>query len=106
MKNATQGMVVKEKKEIVYGAAYVIDIFNIPQVGTVAGCDITSGNIKINHSVRLIRDGIVIYTGKIHDLTKIKDDVKLEYKYTISIEDFNDIKKDDIIEAFGFESEE
>ncbi len=108
VKDAIQGMVVKEKKEIVYGAADVREIFKISKVGTVAGCYISSGTINRNYSVRLIRDGIVVYTGKIQHLKRMKNDVqevKTGFECGISIENFNDIKQGDIIEAFGFESE-
>ena len=72
-------------------------------MGTVAGCYVTDGFVKRNNKVRLVRDGIVVYTGEINQLKRFKDDVnevKQGFECGMSIKNFNDIKVDDVIEGF------
>lgn len=97
-----KGMLEPEYEEVVIGQAEVRNTFKISKVGTVAGCYVTDGVIQSNSLVRIIRDGIVVYEGKMASLKRFKDDakeVKYGYECGITIENFNDIKEGDIIEA-------
>lgn len=99
---ALKGMLEPEYEEVVIGQAEVRNTFKISKVGTVAGCYVTDGAIQSNSLVRIIRDGIVVYEGKMASLKRFKDDakeVKYGYECGITIENFNDIKEGDIIEA-------
>lgn len=99
---ALTGMLAPEFEEVVTGQAVVRDVFKISKVGTIAGCYVTDGVIERNSLVRIIRDGIVVYEGKMASLKRFKDDakeVKQGYECGISIENFNDLKENDIIEA-------
>jgi translation initiation factor IF-2 len=81
----------------------VREVFKIAKVGTIAGCMVLDGTITRNTMVRLIRDGIVVYTGKLASLKRFKDDVKevnSGYECGLSVENFNDIKIGDIIEGY------
>ena len=103
IKEALAGLLEPIKKEVYLGQAEVKETFNIPRVGTVAGCVVTDGKIQRNASIRLLREGVVVYTGKIASLKRFKDDVKevsKGYECGIGLEKFNDIKIGDIIEAF------
>jgi translation initiation factor IF-2 len=103
VKDAMQGMLAPSIKEVITGNATVREIFRISKVGTVAGCYVTDGYIKKSNQIRLIRDGIVIYTGHINQLKRFKEDareVKSGFECGASIKNFNDIKVDDIIEGF------
>ena len=103
IKDALEGMHEPELKEEITGNAEVRNIFKIPKAGTIAGGYIIDGKIPRNTDVRLIRDGIVIYTGKLNSLKRFREDVKevqKGYECGLSIEDFNDIKVGDVIEAF------
>jgi translation initiation factor IF-2 len=103
LKAAMEGMLEPEMEEVILGNAEVREVFKVSKVGTVAGCMMTEGAIKRNNSVRLIRDGIVIYTGEILALKRFKDDVsevKSGFECGISIKNFNDIKTGDVIESF------
>ncbi len=99
---ALKGMLQPTFEEIVTGEAEVRDTFKVSKVGTIAGCYVTNGFIKRDALVRVLREGIVIYEGKLASLKRFKDDAK-EVKYGfecgLSIENFNDIKVGDIIEA-------
>ena len=89
-------------EEIITGQAEVRSTFKISKIGTIAGCYVTDGFIKRDALVRVIRDGIVVYEGKLASLKRFKDDakeVKQGYECGLSIENFNDIKDGDIIEA-------
>jgi translation initiation factor IF-2 len=104
MKDAMEGMLSPVVKEEITGSAEVRDLFKITKVGTVAGCIVKEGKIVRNAKVRLIRDGIVVYTGDINSLKRFKEDVKevlSGYECGISIMNFNDIKVGDIIEGFN-----
>ena len=82
----------------------VRDIFKISKVGTIAGCMVLDGSLTKHTGVRIIREGVVVYTGKLSSLKRFKDDVievKKGYECGISIENFNDIKVGDIIEGYA-----
>lgn len=99
---ALKGMLDPEYEEVIIGQAEVRSTFKISKVGTVAGCYVTDGKIESNSLVRIIRDGIVVYEGKMASLRRFKDDVKevsAGYECGIMIENFNDIKEGDIFEA-------
>ncbi|PLX75515.1 MAG: translation initiation factor IF-2, partial [Desulfuromonas sp.] len=81
----------------------VREAFNVTKVGTVAGCYVTNGKILRNASARLLRDDVVIWTGKLNSLRRFKDDVKevgTGYECGIGLENYNDVKPGDVIEAF------
>jgi translation initiation factor IF-2 len=103
VKAAMEGMLEKEFEETIVGNAEVRNIFKITKVGTVAGCMVTDGYIKRQNPIRLIRDGIVIYQGKLTSLKRHKDDaseVKSGFDCGIGIENYNDIKEGDVIESY------
>ena len=103
VKDAMEGMLSPEMKEEVTGTAEVRETFKISKVGTIAGCMVTSGKIFRNSGIRLIRDGVVIYTGELASLKRFKDDVKevaKGYDCGMQIKNYNDLKEGDIIEAF------
>lgn len=99
---ACKGLLDPEYEEVVTGSAEVRSTFKISKVGTIAGCYVTDGVIERNSLVRILRDGVVVFEGKMASLKRFKDDVK-EVKYGfecgIGIENFNDIKEGDVIEA-------
>lgn len=104
IKAAIEGMLSPVIKEEVLGSAEVKEIFKIAKVGTVAGCLVLEGKIVRSSKVRLIRDGIVVYTGELGSLKRFKDDVRevtAGLECGLSIEKFNDIKVGDIIECFN-----
>lgn len=104
VKDALEGMLAPTLQEELLGAAEVREVFRITKVGTVAGCMVTEGKINRANQVRLVRDGIVVYTGKVLALKRFKDDVREVaegYECGISIEGYNDIKTGDTIEAFS-----
>jgi translation initiation factor IF-2 len=103
MKDAMEGMLSPEIKEKINGTAEVKDVFKITKVGQVAGCKVVDGKIFRNNKVRVIRDGIVIYTGELGSLKRFKDDVKevnSGYECGLNVENFNDVKVGDAIESF------
>ena len=98
-----EGMLEPTEEEVIAGNVEVREIYKISKIGTIAGCYVTNGNILRNNKIRLKRDGIVVYTGKIKQLKRFKDDVnevKNGYECGLSIVDFNDIKVGDVIESF------
>ncbi len=100
---AMVGMLAPNLEEDVVGNAEVRETFQAPKVGTIAGCSVTDGKIMRSASVRVVRDGVVVYTGKIESLRRFKDDAKevlSGYECGISVEKFNDIKVGDNLEAF------
>jgi translation initiation factor IF-2 len=100
---AIEGMLSPDIEEKITCNLEVRNVFKIAKVGTIAGCMVLEGTITRNTRVRLIRDGIVIYTGKLGSLKRLKDDVKevsAGYECGVNIENFNDIKVGDIIEGF------
>jgi translation initiation factor IF-2 len=103
VKAAMEGMLSPEIKEEITANVEIRDVFKITKVGTVAGCMVRDGKIKRGNKIRLIRDGIVIYTGELGSLKRFKDDVKevsQGYECGLNIHNFNDIKLGDIVEAF------
>ncbi len=103
VKSAMEGMLSPEIKEEITSTVEVRETFHISKVGTVAGCMVKDGKIKRNSKVRLIRDGIVIYSGELGSLKRFKDDVKevvSGYECGLNITNYNDIKIGDIIEAY------
>ena len=103
VKDAMEGMLSPELKEEVTGNAEIRETYKISKVGTIAGCMVTTGKIFKNSGVRLIREGVVIFTGTLLSLKRFKDDVKevaKGYDCGIQIKDFNDLKVNDLIEAF------
>jgi len=99
---ALKGMLEPTFEEVVTGEAEVRDIFKVSKIGTIAGCYVTNGVIKRDALVRVLRDGIVVYEGKLASLKRFKDDakeVRTGFECGLSIENFNDIKQGDIIEA-------
>ncbi|SMP10231.1 bacterial translation initiation factor 2 (bIF-2) [Desulfurobacterium pacificum] len=106
VKKAMQGLLTPEEKEVYLGSAEVRATFKVPKVGTVAGCYVKDGVIKRNANVRLVRDGVVIYDGKIASLKRFKDDVRevqAGYECGVGLENFNDIKVGDVIECYTIE---
>ncbi|CAM4339144.1 translation initiation factor IF-2 [Paenibacillus phoenicis] len=109
IEQAMKGMLDPVYKESVIGHAEVRNTFKISKVGTIAGCMVTSGKITRTAEVRLIRDGIVVYEGKIDSLKRFKDDAKevaQGYECGITLDNYNDIKEGDVIEAFVMETVE
>jgi translation initiation factor IF-2 len=103
VKAAMEGMLEKELEEVIVGNAEVRNIFKITKVGTVAGCMVTDGYMKRQNPIRLIRDGIVVYAGKLTSLKRHKDDVsevRSGFDCGMSIEGFNDMKEGDVIESY------
>ncbi|WP_318343975.1 translation initiation factor IF-2 [Flagellimonas baculiformis] len=103
LKDAMEGMLSPEIKEEVTGNAEIRETFKISKIGTIAGCMVTSGKIFRNSHIRLIRDGVVIYTGELASLKRFKDDVKevsKGYDCGLQIKNYNDIKEGDIVEAY------
>jgi translation initiation factor IF-2 len=103
IKEAMEGMLSPVMKEEIFGTAEIRETFKITNVGTIAGCFVVEGKINRNHKVRVIRDGIVIYTGALGSLKRFKDDVKEvanNYECGLNIAKFNDIKVGDLVEAF------
>ncbi len=103
VKDAMSGMLTPDIEEIYLGQAEVRDTFSVPKIGLVAGCYVADGKMVRNAQVRLLRNGVVIYTGKTASLRRIKDDVKEVKKGLecgLGLEKFNDIKIGDVIEAF------
>jgi translation initiation factor IF-2 len=106
IKKAMLGLLEPIIKETYLGRAEVRETFRVPKVGTVAGCQVVDGTIKRDSEVRLVRDSVQIYKGKIGSLKRFKDDaseVRNGMECGINIQNFNDVKKGDIIEAFVIE---
>ncbi|HIY58327.1 MAG TPA: translation initiation factor IF-2 [Candidatus Tetragenococcus pullicola] len=106
IETAMKGMLDPEFEEKITGQMVVRETYKVSKVGTIAGCYVTEGNIQRDSGVRVIRNGIVIYEGKLASLKRFKDDakeVKLGYECGAVIENYNDIKVDDVIEGFVME---
>ncbi|TYA14311.1 translation initiation factor IF-2 [Paenibacillus faecis] len=109
IEQAMKGMLDPVYKETVIGHAEVRNTFKISKVGTIAGCMVTSGKISRSAEARLIRDGIVVFEGKIDSLKRFKDDAKevaQGYECGITLDNYNDLKEGDVIEAFIMETVE
>ena len=103
IKEAMEGMLSPEFKEEIVGTAEIRETFKITKFGTIAGCYVTDGRINRNHQVRIIREGIVVYTGELGSLKRFKDDVKEVkngYECGLNIAKYNDIKVGDVVEAY------
>jgi translation initiation factor IF-2 len=103
VKSAMEGMLAPVEKEVYLGLAEIRETFSVPKVGVIAGCHVSDGKITRNAQVRLLRDNVVIYTGKISSLKRFKDDAKevlKGYECGIGLERFNDLKVGDSIEVF------
>ncbi|KPJ26212.1 translation initiation factor IF-2 [Listeria monocytogenes] len=103
---AMKGMLDPEFQEKIIGQAQVRQTINVSKVGTIAGCYVTDGKITRDSDVRIIRDGIVVFEGEIATLKRFKDDAKevaKGYECGITVQNFNDIKEDDVIEAYVME---
>ena len=107
VKKAMVGMLAPVNREKVLGRAEVRQVFNIPKVGTIAGCFVVDGKVSRKAQVRLVRDSVVIFTGRLASLKRFKDDaseVAQGYECGLSIEGYQDLKAGDIIEAFEIET--
>jgi translation initiation factor IF-2 len=96
-------MLAPEQKEEITATAEVRETFKISKVGTIAGCMVKEGKLTRNAKVRIIRDGIVVYTGSLGSLKRFKDDVKevlAGYDCGLNIDGYNDIKVGDVIESY------
>jgi translation initiation factor IF-2 len=103
MKEAMEGLLSAKIEENVVGSAEIRETFKISKVGTIAGCFVTEGMIKRSSKVRIIREGVVVYTGTLGSLKRFKDDakeVKHGFECGLNIDRFNDIKVGDVIEAY------
>ncbi len=103
VRKALEGLLTPEKKEEITASIEVREIFRVPKVGTVAGCYVQDGKISRNNRVRMIRDGIVVYEGTLASLKRFKDDVRdveSGFECGLSLENFNDIKVGDTLEAY------
>jgi translation initiation factor IF-2 len=106
LKKAMEGLLEPTFKEVVAGHAEIRNMFRVPKVGVIAGCYVTDGRIPRTAQVRLLRDNVVVYEGKIGSLRRFKDDVsevKEGFECGIGIAGYNDVKLSDVIEAFTME---
>jgi len=103
IKDAMEGMLSPDIEEKILGSVEVRETFKISKVGTIAGCFVTEGQINRNSQIRLIREGIVVFSGALGSLKRFKDDVKevkKDYECGLNIDKYNDIKVGDVVEAF------
>jgi translation initiation factor IF-2 len=109
IKAAAEGLLEPTLTERVLGRAEVREVFNIPKIGAIAGCYVNDGQIaRASEGIRVLRDSVVVYEGKVGSLRRFKDDVRevqQGYECGISIENFNDLKVGDILEAYVFDKE-
>ncbi len=103
LKDAMEGMLSPVMKEEITGTAEIRETFKISKIGTIAGCMVQTGKIFRNSGIRLIREGVVVYTGELSSLKRFKDDVKevsKGYDCGLQIKNYNDIRIDDVVEAY------
>lgn len=103
IRSAMEGMLSPEIKEEITATVEIVEVFKITKVGTVAGCLVREGKIKRSNKIRIIRDGIVVYTGELDSLKRFKDDVKevgTNYECGLNIKNYNDIRVGDMIESY------
>ena len=103
IKSAMEGMLSPEIKEEITATVEVLEVFKITKVGTVAGCLVREGKIKRSNKIRIIRDGIVVYSGELDSLKRFKDDVKevgTNYECGLNIKNYNDLRIGDMIESY------
>ncbi|MBO6002269.1 MAG: translation initiation factor IF-2, partial [Mailhella sp.] len=108
VKSAMAGMLAPVSKEVYLGQAEVRQTFSVPKVGLIAGCMVVDGKLTRTANVRLLRDGVVVYTGKVASLKRLKDDAKevvRNFECGVGLDNFHDIKIGDIIEAFDMVEE-
>jgi translation initiation factor IF-2 len=106
MKKAMTGMLEPVFKEVFKGRVAVREVFRISKIGNVAGCMVLDGTITRDNEVRLVRDNVVVYTGKIESLRRFKNDVsevKSGFECGLTLHNFPDVKPDDVIEAYAKE---
>ena len=106
MEKAMKGMLEPEYKEVLLGHAEVRDVFKITGAGTIAGCYVTDGKMQRNAQVRLLRDNVVMFTGKLSSLKHYKDDAKemaAGFECGMSLEGYNEIKVGDVVECYIME---
>jgi translation initiation factor IF-2 len=109
VKKAMGGLLAPEEREVIQGTAEVRNVFKIPKIGLVAGCFVTDGAIPRTANVRVVRDGVEVYSGRIGSLRRFKDDVrevKSGFECGIGIENFQDVKVGDVLEAYTVEQHE
>ena len=103
IKSAMEGMLSPEIKEEITATVEIIEVFKVTKVGTIAGCLVREGKIKRGNKIRIIRDGIVVFTGELESLKRFKDDVKevgTNYECGLNIKNYNDIQVGDMVESF------
>jgi translation initiation factor IF-2 len=103
MKKAMAGLLAPVFKEVYRGKAEIREVFRVSKVGTVAGCLVVDGQITRDSQMRIVRDNIVVHTGKIGSLRRFKDDVsevRAGMECGITLDNFSDVKQGDLIEAF------
>jgi translation initiation factor IF-2 len=103
VKKAMVGLLAPIRKEKAVGKAEVRQIFTIPKVGTVAGCFVTDGKLTRQAQIRVIRDAVLVFTGRLGSLKRFKDDVRevvAGYECGLSVESFNDLREGDVLEAY------
>jgi translation initiation factor IF-2 len=101
-----EGLLPKRRTERVIGHAVVKQLFPVPRLGTVAGCEVREGAVRRSHRVRVVRDGVPMYDGRLSSLRRFKDDVRevqSNLECGIHIENFNDVKVGDRLESFEIE---
>ena len=101
-----EGLLDPEVKEVVVGRAVVRETFKVPRAGTIAGSYVSWGSVNYNYPVRVLRDSVLIYDGKIESLRRFKDDVSqvaTNYECGIGISDFDDIRVEDTLECYTLE---
>ena len=104
-----KGMLAPTFKENVTGQAEIRKLFKVSKIGTIAGCMVTNGSIKANSKIRLLRDGVIIFEGKLGSLQREKDqarEVKEGFECGMTIEGYNDEKEGDIIEGYEMVEDE
>ncbi|MBB16704.1 translation initiation factor IF-2 [Candidatus Poribacteria bacterium] len=107
MRAAMEGLLEPEVKEVIVGRAVVRETFKVPRAGTIAGSYVNWGSVSYNYPVRVLRDSVLIYEGKIESLRRFKDDVSqvaTNYECGIGISDFDDVRVDDTLECYTLES--
>jgi len=108
IKDTMSGLLVPDKKEVVNGKAKIKEIFKMSKIGKIAGCEVIEGKIKKNANIRLLRDDQIIYEGKLNSLKKVKEEiaeVKKGNDCGIVLDNFQDIKQNDIIESYIIEEQ-
>ncbi len=103
MKAAMEGLLEPEYKEVVQGRAEVRELFKVPKVGIIAGCHVMDGKIPRSAGIKLLREGVVVFDGKIMSLKRFKDDARevlTGFDCGIGVEGYNDIHVGDVIEAY------